>query len=99
MREHGEDLRVDAVGLARQRGQPLDLLRVRDQRLPPELLKRVAHEARSRHRLDHAAHTPLRADALDEPPEATSVRRGGQAADDLAVVADQADVQAPATEI
>ena len=95
MREHGQDLRVDAVGLARQRRQPLDLLRVGDQHLPAELLERVAHEPRAGHRLDHPAHPALRSDALDEVAQPVGVRRRRQPADDVALVADQADVQAP----
>ena len=51
--EHRQDARVDLVGLARQRRQPLDLLRVGDQNLPAEALQRVVNEAGAGHRLDH----------------------------------------------
>jgi hypothetical protein len=56
MREHREDLRVDRVGLARQRRQALDLLRVGDRHLPAQPLQAVVHEPRAGHRLDHPAH-------------------------------------------
>jgi hypothetical protein len=55
-RQLGQDARVDPVGLARQRREPLDLLRVRDEHLPAVLLERVVHEARAGHRLDHRPH-------------------------------------------
>jgi hypothetical protein len=59
MREHCEHARVDLVGLARQRRQPLDLRRVGDQHIPPELFQAVMHEPRTGHRLDHRPHRPL----------------------------------------
>ncbi len=99
VRQDGEDFGVDAIGLARQRREPLDLLRVGDEHLPAERLERVAHEPRAGHRLDHPTHPALRADALDQAPQAIGVRRRRQPADHVAVVADQADVKAPATEI
>jgi hypothetical protein len=99
MREHCQDLGVDAVGLASERREPLDLLRVGDQDLPAELLEGVAHEPRAGHRLDHPAHPALPSHTLDELAQPVSVRRCRQALDDVALVADQADVQAPATEI
>src|SRR3954467_2833811 len=51
--EHGQDPRVDLVGLARQRRQTLDLVRVGDQHLPAALLERVVHPPPPVHRLDH----------------------------------------------
>jgi hypothetical protein len=99
MREHGQDLGIDAVGLAGQRREPLDLLRVGDQDLPAELLERVAHEPRAGHRLDHPAHPTLRSHTLDEVAQPVSVRRRRQALDDVTLLADQAHVQAPTTEI
>jgi hypothetical protein len=55
-RQLGQNARVDLVGLARQRRQPLDLRRVGDQHLPARLLERVMHETGTVHRLDHRAH-------------------------------------------
>jgi hypothetical protein len=51
-RQLGQHPRVDAVGLARQRPQALDLLRVGDLDLPTTALQRVVHEPRAVHRLD-----------------------------------------------
>jgi hypothetical protein len=48
--------RVDVVGLAGQGREAVDLLRVGDQDVPPELFERVVHEPRTGHRLDHCAH-------------------------------------------
>ena len=45
------------------------------------------------------AHAALRPDALDQVAQPVSVRRRGKPPDDVAVVADQADIQTPATEI
>ena len=53
LRQHA---RVDPVGLARQRRQPLDPLRVGDQHLPPVADQLVVHEPRTVHRLHHPAH-------------------------------------------
>jgi hypothetical protein len=46
---------VDAIGLARERRQPLHLLRVRDLDLPTVELELVMHETRTVHRLDRRA--------------------------------------------
>src|SRR3954453_400890 len=45
---------------------PLTLLGVRDEHLPPELLERVVHEPRARHRLDHRPN-PRTPQPFDEP--------------------------------
>jgi hypothetical protein len=50
--ELGQHPGVDAVGLARERRQPLHLLRVRDLHLPAGQLEPVVHEAGPVHRLD-----------------------------------------------
>jgi hypothetical protein len=63
VRERRQHPRVDLVGLAGQRRQPLDPLRIGDQHLPAAFLERVVHEPRTRHRLDHRPH-PLAA----QPP-------------------------------
>jgi hypothetical protein len=65
--QHRQHACVDPIGLARQRGQPLDLLRVGDQHLPAELLERVVHEPRPVHRLDHRTHRlPITRHASDQ---------------------------------
>jgi hypothetical protein len=99
MRQDRQDLGVDAIGLARQRREPLDLLGVGDQHLPAELLERVAHEPRTGHRLDHAAHPSLPPDTLHQEAQAIGVRGRREAPDELPVVADQADIEPPAAEI
>jgi hypothetical protein len=53
--ELGQHPGVDPVGLAGQRRQPLDLLRVGDLDLPARELEPVVHEARAVHRLDRGA--------------------------------------------
>jgi hypothetical protein len=53
--EHRKNLRVDLVGLACQRRETLDLLRVGDLDRPAPLLKGVIGEAGVGHRLDHGA--------------------------------------------
>jgi hypothetical protein len=87
VREHRQHTRVDLVGLARQRRQPLDLLRVGDQHLPAELLERVVHEPRPGHRLDHRAHRqPMAGNAAREAVQAVGVRRGGELLEHLALL-------------
>ena len=73
----GQHARVDLVGLASQRRQPLDLLRVGDQHLPAELFERVVHEPRAGHRLDHRPHR-LPSQALGEMAQPVGVRRRGR---------------------
>src|SRR5829696_6063756 len=55
----GQQPRVDLVGLAGQRGQPLDLLRVGDLDLPARQLQLVVHEPGAVHRLDRGIHRPV----------------------------------------
>jgi hypothetical protein len=66
--ELGEHPGVDAVGLARERCEPLDLLRVGDLDLPAGELEPVVHEAGAVHRLDRGA--DRRAVAIDARAQA-----------------------------
>jgi len=93
----GQHARVDPVGLASQRSQPLDLLRVGDQYLPAQLLERVVHESRARHRLDHRPHL-LPSQALGDVAQTVGVRRCRGVFDDLASVVDQADIEPASTQ-
>jgi hypothetical protein len=79
LREHA---RVDPVGLARQRRQPLDPLRVGDQHLPPVADQLVVHEPRAVHRLDHPAHRlVIHRDPPAQPVQAVAVRRRAEVLD------------------
>jgi hypothetical protein len=72
LREHA---RVDPVGLARQRRQPLDPLRIGDQHLPPVADQLVVHEPRAVHRLNHPAHRlVIHRDPPAQPVQAVAVR-------------------------
>jgi hypothetical protein len=93
LRQHA---RVDLVGLARQRRQALDLLRVRDQHLPAQLLERVVHKPRPRHRLDHRPH-PHTAQPLSQATQTVRVRRRGGVLDQLAGIVDHAHVEPTST--
>ena len=100
MREHRQHPRVDLVGLARQRRQTLDLLRVGDQHLPAQSLERVVHEPRAGHRLDHPAHRqPIAADTARQAPQALGVRRRGELLDHFRMLREQADIEPVATQI
>jgi hypothetical protein len=78
----------------------LDLLRVGDQHLPPEPLKRVVHEPRPGHRLDHPAHRqPIAAAPARQAPQAVDVRRRGELLDHLRVLTEQTDIEPVATQI
>jgi hypothetical protein len=83
LREQREHPRIDLVGLAGQRRQPFDLLRVRDQHLPAVLFERVVHEARTVHRLNHSPH-PTTGQAAGKPAQPVGVRRHRGLADQLA---------------
>jgi hypothetical protein len=53
--ELGQHPGVDLVGLARQRREALDPLRVGDLDLPPQALELIVHKASAVHRLDRRA--------------------------------------------
>src|SRR6266545_6619369 len=100
--ELGQHPRVDAVGLARQRRQPLDPLRVGDLHLPPQALQRVVHEPRAVHRLDHRTDGPrpvAQLDQPDQPGQRIGVRRRRADLDALTVLIEQAVIHPPTTEI
>jgi hypothetical protein len=68
VRERRQDLGVDLVGLAGQRGESLDLLGVGDLDRVALLLERLVDEASAGHRLDHGADW-LSVDLLDPTSE------------------------------
>ena len=71
-----------------------------DQNLPAKLLQRVVNEARAGHRLDHRTHgLAMVPDTAHKTAQTVAVRRHGALLDQLAVLREQADVQAFATEI
>jgi hypothetical protein len=74
----GQDPRVDLVGLGGERGDALDLGRIRDRDIPATQLERVVDEARPGHRLDRRAHllTPPQ-DMGGQRPEGVGVRADG----------------------
>jgi hypothetical protein len=79
---------------------PFDLLRVGDQNLPAKLLQSVVNEAGAGHRLDNRAHRrAMPPDVAHETAQTVGVRRRGELLDQLAVLGEQADVKAFATEI
>jgi hypothetical protein len=98
LRQQRKHARVDLVGLAGQRRQPLDLLRVGDQHLPAELLERVMHEPRAVHRLDHRPH-PLTREPPRQAAQAVGVRRRSRLRDQFAVLGQQTDVEPTSTQI
>ena len=100
-RQLGEHARVDLVGLARQRREPLHPLRISDQHIPALRLERVMDEARTVHRLHHRPHRPavFRRDALGQTAQAVGVKRRRQLVDQLPLIGDQADVDTLATQI
>ena len=97
LRQHA---RVDLVGLARQRRQPLDPLRVGDQHLPAVRDELVVHEPRPVHRFHHAPdRLVVDRDAAREPVQAVAVRRRPELIDQLALAGDQADIDPPAAQV
>jgi hypothetical protein len=100
LREHGQDTRVDPVGLARQRRQALDPLRVGDQHIPAVPLERVMDEARPGHGLDHSAHRrAVLQDPTRQPANTIVVTRDGELLDQLALLRQQTNIEPVATQI
>ena len=91
---------VDLVGLARQRRQPLDPLRVGDQHLPPVADQLVVHEPRAVHRLDHPAHRlVVHRHPPAQPVQPVAIRRRAEMLDQLPLARDQAHIDTPAAQI
>ena len=92
--------RVDLVGLARQRRQPLDPLRVGHQNLPPIPDQLVVHEPRAVHRLHHPAHRlVIHRHPPRQPVQTVAVTRRAEMLDQLPIARDQAHVDALATQV
>ncbi|MDP9345955.1 MAG: hypothetical protein M3P44_09570 [Actinomycetota bacterium] len=98
-RQHGEHASVDAVGLARQRRQALDLLGVGDQHLPAQLLEAVVHEARAAHRLDHRPDPDAQPDPANEARQTVAITRDRELPDDLTLIAEHTNIDAFPAEI
>ena len=94
----GQHPGVDLVGLARQRREPLDLLRIGDQHLPTVLFQRVVHEPSAGHRLDHRPHR-LSSQTLSEMAQAVGIRRRSRLRDQLPGLVEQANIEPASTQI
>jgi hypothetical protein len=92
--------RVDFVRLARQRRQPLDLLRVGDQHLPAVRSELVVHEPRAIHRFDDRANgLAVDGQPAREPVQAVAIRGRREAIGQLPLIRDQAHVDSLTTQI
>jgi hypothetical protein len=99
-RQRREHPGVDLVGLAGQRRQALDLVRVGDQHVPAVLFELVVNEPRAVHRLDHAADPrALHRGAGRQAAQPVGIGRRGPLVDDLPLVGDQTDVDLASTQI
>ena len=89
-RELRQDAGVDAVGLARQRRQPLRFEDIRNRHLPAQTLELVVDKAGAGHRFDGGAHRPaVTGHALDERREPGGIElRGARLDQDAAFVAE-----------
>ena len=99
-RQLGEDPSIDLVGLARQRRQPLDPLRIGDQHLPPVPDQLVVHEPCAVHRLNDPAHRlVVYSDPPRQPVQTVPVRRRPEMLDQLPLTGYQAHVDPLAAQI
>jgi hypothetical protein len=79
---------------------PFDLLRIGDQDLPPVRHQLIAHEPRPVHRLHHTSdRLVIDRHAAGHAVQAVTVRRRHEMINQLAPVADQADIDPLATEV
>jgi hypothetical protein len=97
--ELGQHPGVDAVGLAGQWREALDLLGVGNLDLPAELLEAVVHEARAGHRLDRRLHATKWRQPRRQASEPVRVRGHGGLRHRRPVAVDDTDVDALATQI
>jgi hypothetical protein len=96
----GEHPGVDPVGLAGQRGQALDLLRVGDLDLPPGQLKLVVDEPGAVHRFDRGHDRLAKPGGLPgQAPQPISVWRRRGDLDWLTRLVHQVHIQAVARQI
>jgi hypothetical protein len=101
-RELGQHPRIDPVGLAGKRRQPLDLDRVGDLNLPAAALQRVMHKPRPGHRLDRRPHHHRAVTALHptrQGPNPVGVRWRRRDLDTLTRLIKQAVIQPPTAQI
>jgi hypothetical protein len=99
-RQLGQHPGLDAIGLTRERREPLHLLRVRDLDLPAGQLEPVVHEPRPVHRLDRRADwSAVTSQTLAQTTQAARVRRRAANLDRRALPVKQVEVETLATEI
>ena len=99
--ERRENERVGLVGLAGQRGEALDPLRVGDLDVPALPLERVVDEPGSGHGLDDGTDR-LTVDLVDpscQPTQRVDVGRNRELVEVLSSVGEQADVELAPTEV
>ena len=99
-RELRQHPRVDLVGLARQRRQALDPLRVGDQHLPPVPDQLVVDEPCAVHRLNDPAYWfVIHRHPARQPVQTVPVAGRAEMLDQLTFARDQANVDTLATQI
>ena len=99
-RQLGEDPGIDPVGLGGERGNALDLGRIRDLDLPTPALEGVVDEACPGHRLDRAADLVAMAqDAGRQRPERPGVGADGSYLDRPAVLIEHVHIEPLARQI
>src|SRR5439155_17594667 len=94
--------RVEPIGLARQRRDPLCPLRVCDPHVPAGQLELIVHEPRPRHRLDRRHYRLVAVLAIEfahQVREPVAIRRARALAEALTVDCERMPVETLATEI
>jgi hypothetical protein len=98
--ELGQHPSVDPVGLAGQRCEALDLLRIRDLDLPARQLEPIVHEPRAVHRLDRRAdRLAMPIESSRQAEQAVGIRRCGTNLDTRSLTVKQMEVETLAAEI
>ena len=96
----GQHPGIDPVGLARERRQPLHLLRVGDLDLPTGQLEPVVHEPCAVHRLDRRANRiAVTREPLAQATKPVGIRWRRTDLDRRALTIEQVEVETLATEI
>jgi hypothetical protein len=98
--ELGQHPGVDPVGLARERRQPLHLLRVSDLDLPARQLEPIVHEPRAVHRLDRRTdRLAMSIESSRQAEQAICIRRCGTNFDARSITVEQMEVETLAAKI
>ena len=98
-RQLGQHPGIDAVGLAGQRRQALDLLSIGDLDVPAEHLQGVVDEAGAVHRFDRGTHGPEGCQLANQHAQPIRVGSSGRGSQVGPILREDADIKTGSTQV